>query len=107
MKRLSTYLIVIAAVGWSPLSLADGDTAVREESKFTRANLNAQVERNEAGEYQLEVLDIFYSGGEHDVRRVVDGVPLEVKGYLKPIAGKDPEQTKHRRMHLVQRSKSS
>lgn len=75
-----------AAAGWGPYTIED---------------FKAQVDQNDAGEYLMDVVSIFYTGGDEEVQNVVDGLPVETMGQMMPEKIRNPDGTRVRVFRLM------
>ena len=76
-----------AAGGWGPYTIED---------------FQAQVEQDEVtGDYLLDVISIFYTGGDEEVQAVVAGLPLETVGQVMPESMNDPNGHRLRAFRLM------
>ena len=60
---------VAEAAGWGPYTIED---------------LKQQVDQNDDGEFIMDVISIFYTGGDDEVQQVVKGLPVETIGQAMP-----------------------
>ncbi len=60
---------VAEAAGWGPYTIED---------------LKQQVDQNDNGEFMMDVISIFYTGGDDEVQQVVKGLPVETIGQAMP-----------------------
>jgi len=60
---------VADAAGWGPYTIDD---------------LKQQVDQNDDGEFLMDVISIFYTGGDEEVQGVVKGLPVETMGQVMP-----------------------
>ena len=60
---------VAEAAGWGPYTIED---------------LKQQVDQNNNGEFMMDVISIFYTGGDDEVQQVVKGLPVETIGQAMP-----------------------
>ena len=60
---------VADAAGWGPYTIED---------------LKQQVDQNKDGEFLMDVISIFYTGGDEEVQGVVKGLPVETMGQVMP-----------------------
>jgi hypothetical protein len=55
----------------------DGATEGAEWSAFTMADLERMVPKNEAGNFLLDVPQLFYTAGDEELMTVMEGIPIE------------------------------
>ncbi len=67
------------------VSIHSPSTVDADEAPFTKEDLDELVGTNRAGEYQLDVLSIFYSAQDESVRRILEGLLVESAGRLGPV----------------------
>ena len=60
---------VAEEAGWGPYTIED---------------LKQQVDQNNNGEFMMDVISIFYTGGDDEVQQVVKGLPVETIGQAMP-----------------------
>jgi len=67
---------------------------------FTLETLQKNTPQNEAGDYLLEITQIYWSSGDDEVMAVFDGIPIEIKGRL--MAEDKEKNPEGKRMRLYQ-----
>lgn len=75
-----------AAAGWGPYTIDD---------------FKAQVDANDDGEYLMDVVSIFYTGGDEEVQNVVAGLPVETMGQVMPEKIRNSEGKRVRAFRLM------
>ncbi len=75
-----------AAAGWGP---------------YTFEDFKLQVDQNDDGEFLMDVISIFYTGGDEEVKNVVDGLPVETMGQVMPEKVRNPDGTRLRVFRLM------
>lgn len=56
-------------------------------SPFTLEDLEKNVSKNAAGQFQLSLIDAYFAGGDPEVHQVLSGIPVEIEGRLMPEKG--------------------
>ncbi|MCB1077094.1 MAG: DUF1980 domain-containing protein [Verrucomicrobiae bacterium] len=56
---------------------ASGSNGGAEWGSFTMADLERMVPKNEAGNFMLDVPQIFYTAGDEELMKVMEGIPVE------------------------------
>ena len=77
---------VAEAAGWGPYTIED---------------LKQQVDQNENGEFMMDVISIFYTGGDDEVQQVVKGLPVETIGQAMPETMRNDEGNRIRIFRLM------
>jgi hypothetical protein len=77
---------IAEAAGWGPYTIED---------------LKQQVDRNDKGEFLMDVISIFYTGGDEEIQNVVKGLPVETMGQVMPEKMRNPENTRLRVFRLM------
>jgi hypothetical protein len=77
---------VADAAGWGPYTIED---------------LKQQVDRNEKGEFMMDVISLFYTGGDEEIQNVVKGLPIETMGQVMPEKMRNPENKRVRVFRLM------
>ncbi len=74
-----------------PKSMTGGSSSAGSEppptqsyGSFTLADLEAQVPKSEAGNFILDVPEIYYTGGDIEVQKVLTGQPVETIAQILP-----------------------
>ncbi len=95
-------LISVVSAGAVPegvSKLADA-SAQNPEMKVTLADVDAMVSKNDAGEYQLSVLELFYVGNDGAFSKVLKGVRVETTGQVVKERLNNPEGNRLRVFRL-------
>lgn len=61
-----------------------GKTAFGDAPGFTLEDFEKMVPKNARGNYEISVIEIFYSAGDPDIQNVLSGLPVETVGQLLP-----------------------
>ncbi len=69
--------------------------------KYTLEDFQQQVDRNADGDYLLDVVSIFYTGGDEEVQDVVEGLPIETIGQVTAETLRDPNKQRARVFRLL------
>ena len=77
---------VADAAGWGPYTIDD---------------LKQQVDQNKDGEFLMDVISIFYTGGDEEVQGVVKGLPVETMGQVMPETNRNSEGKRIRIFRLM------
>tara|TARA_Y100001960_G_C14768853_1_gene878645 strand:- start:3145 stop:3816 length:672 start_codon:yes stop_codon:yes gene_type:complete len=77
---------VADAAGWGPYTIDD---------------LKQQVDQNKDGEFLMDVISIFYTGGDEEVQGVVKGLPVETMGQVMPETMRNSEGKRIRIFRLM------
>ncbi len=94
------YSNEVAPVAPLPSSKAKDDSTV-DEDRYTLADLEKQVRKNEAGNFIIPVPSLFYSAADEELADVLQGQPIETSGQIAPeIAKNDPKGTRLRLYRL-------
>jgi hypothetical protein len=67
-----------------------------ELSAFSLADLEAQVDRDDRGYFELQVPELYYTAGDLEVRRVLEGQPVVTVAQVMPEKFNNPEGTRLR-----------
>ncbi len=71
-----------------PEAVAKASSAPPKEAQsygsFTLEDLKQQIEQNSKGEFVLQVPEIYYTGGDLEVQRVITGQPIETTAQVLP-----------------------
>ncbi len=83
---------------------APGDEPAAEEEEswgeYTLADLEAQVDKTEEGNYLLTVPQLFYTAGDEELQRVLAGLPVETVAQVMPEKVNNPNGTRLRIFRL-------
>ncbi len=71
-------------------------TTTADIGAFSLADLEAQVGRDAAGYFELEVPELYYTAGDLEVRRVLEGQPVVTVAQVMPEKFNNPEGTRVR-----------
>ena len=77
---------VADAAGWGPYTIED---------------LKQQVDQNEKGEFMMDVISLFYTGGDEEIQNVVKGLPIETVGQVMPEKMRNSENKRVRVFRLM------
>jgi len=77
---------VAEAAGWGPYTIED---------------LKQQVDQNEKGEFMMDVISLFYTGGDEEIQNVVKGLPVETMGQVMPEKTRNPDNNRVRIFRLM------
>ncbi len=78
-----------------------GDAAAAGWGPYTIDDFKEQVDRNAAGEFEMDVISIFYTGGDGEVQNVVNGLPVVTLGQVMPEKIRNPDGTRLRVFRLM------
>lgn len=71
-----------------PAQVAKSDASKPKEAQsygsFTLEDLKQQIEQNSKGEFVLQVPEIYYTAGDLEVQRVINGQPVETTAQILP-----------------------
>ena len=73
-----------AGAGADSIEPEGGKEIEIELGEFTLEDLEAQVDRSPAGNFMLEVPELFYTAGDREVQRVLEGQPVETVAQIMP-----------------------
>ena len=84
-----------------PREKTDGaaDPAV-DPYAFTEADLDNLVDKNDRGEYVITVPEIFYTGGDEALQKVLEGKPVETTGQAMEETANNPDGKRMRIFRL-------
>ena len=77
---------VAEVAGWGPYTIED---------------LKQQVDQNEEGEFMMDVISLFYTGGDEEIQNVVKGLPVETMGQVMPEKTRNPDNNRVRIFRLM------
>jgi uncharacterized membrane protein YcgQ (UPF0703/DUF1980 family) len=63
-------------------------------SEFTMADLERMVPKNEAGNFLLDVPQIFYTAGDEELMKVMEGIPIETTAQVMEETLNNPKGTR-------------
>ncbi|MEZ5330045.1 MAG: hypothetical protein R3F19_33785 [Verrucomicrobiales bacterium] len=68
--------------------------------EFTLADLESFVKRSDDGNFMISLIELFYSAGDVEVRRVLNGQPVETVAQVVPDAVNNPNGTRVRAFRM-------
>lgn len=71
-------------------------TTTADIGAFSLADLEAQIDRDELGYFELEVPELYYTSGDLEVRRVLEGQPVVTVAQVMPEKFNNPEGSRVR-----------
>lgn len=77
-------------------SSADSTTTTADIGAFSLADLEAQVDRDADGYFELDVPELYYTAGDLEVRRVLEGQPVTTLAQVMPEKFNNPDGTRLR-----------
>lgn len=80
---------------------ATTDTEAKSYGSFTLADLEAQVPKSKAGNFILEVPEIYYTAGDKEVQTVLNGQPVETVAQVLPEKVNNPKGTRLRIFRML------
>lgn len=88
---LITLIPLLLAMTYSPDRFSvEGVTRLAEaapptsKAPFTLEDLEKNVSKNNKGQFQISLIDAYFSGSDREVHPVLRGVPVEMEGRLMP-----------------------
>lgn len=72
----------IADLGAGPEPQAEPKKEEAGYGEYTLADLEAQVDKSAEGNYLLTIPQLFYTGGDEELQRVLKGLPIETTGQV-------------------------
>ena len=81
-------------------SAASGDKAGESWGAFTIEDLKKMVPQSEAGDFLLDVPQIFYTAGDRELMEVMEGIPVEATAQLMEETLNNPDKTRLKAFRL-------
>lgn len=82
-------------------SSSSADTQAKSYGSFTLADLEAQVPKSKAGNFILEVPELYYTAGDKEVQTVLNGQPVETVAQVLPEKVNNPNGTRLRIFRML------
>lgn len=79
---------------------ASGDKAGESWGAFTIEDLKKMVPQSEAGDFLLDVPQIFYTAGDRELMEVMEGIPVEATAQLMEETLNNPDKTRLKAFRL-------
>lgn len=79
---------------------ASDDKAGESWGSFTIEDLKKMVPQSEAGDYLLDVPQIFYTAGDRELMEVMEGIPVEATAQLMEETLNNPDKTRLKAFRL-------
>lgn len=85
----------------APTAASTPDAQTKSYGSFTLADLEAQVPKSKAGNFILEVPEIYYTAGDKEVQTVLNGQPVETVAQVLPEKVNNPKGTRLRIFRML------
>ena len=93
-----------ASAGEEPATAPDvtttGNSGGEEWGEFTMADLKRMVPQNDAGNFLLDVPQIFYTAGDDELMKVMEGIPIETTAQVMEETAHNPDGNRLRLFRL-------
>ncbi|MEM9478253.1 MAG: DUF1980 domain-containing protein [Verrucomicrobiota bacterium] len=78
----------------------NGEATDESEWEFTIEDLERNLDKNERGAFIIGVDDLFYTAGDVEIQRILEGQPVESTGQLLPESVNNPEGRRIRALKM-------